>query len=190
MDLASVYRVEKGMSVRLGTLKKIAKGLDVVFGDLLVRKQGGGSVHPVSVHRASQAQWFSEVDRRPRLPENVGAEYQSESERFRLGMLGFVPFFMCPPLIIPPKGPGIVLLQLFAPTPGPFNAEFYEDGAIYVKTGRAQATIDGERIEMDEGDWVAFKTKDLQMFGPAPPADSAVVLWVGATRLGKRRSRT
>lgn len=187
VNLASVYRAEKAKPVRLGTLKKLAKGLDIVFDDLMLDKYRAGNAHPLGVHRASFAHWFPKEDTRPRIPLNALEEYQNESERVRLGALGFVDFFMCPPLIIPPRGPGLVSLELFESSPGPFNAEFYEDGALYVLRGRAGVTIDGEAVELDEGDWVAFKTKDLQMFGPAPPSKVASVLWIGATRLRKRK---
>jgi transcriptional regulator with XRE-family HTH domain len=189
VDLASVYRVEKGKSVHLRTVKKIAIGLNILFEDLLLQKSRQDRVGSFNIHRAKLAKWFPNVDLRPRLPLDHLDDYQVESERHRLGELGFVPFFMCPPLIIPPNGPGVVLLELYGNAAGPFNSEFYEDGAIYVLKGKAAGAIGEENFELDEGDLVAFKTKDLGSFGVAPGHDMAVILWIGATRVKKSRQK-
>ncbi len=188
VNLASVYRVEKGNSAHLRTLKKIALGLNIVFEDLLLDKGLHDKERSFGIHRAKVAKWFPSVDSRPRLPTSFLQDYQDESERHRLGGLGFVPFFMCPPLIIPPNGPGVVLLELYSNVEGAFNAEFYEDGALYLLQGKGVGTILEEHFELEEGDWIAFKTKDLTTFGVAPGHELAVVLWIGATRV-KRQTK-
>ena len=185
LDLASVYRVEKGAGTHLRTLKKIARGLNIVFEDLLLQKSREESMRPFAVHRAKDAKWFASEDRRARIPEEHIADYQSELERLRLFKLGFVPFFMCPPLIIPPEGPGIVMIELFERIPGPFNAEFYEDAALYLLRGGAVGTVGDADFELEEGDWIAFKSSELKSFGAAPQHDSALMLWIGATRIKK-----
>ena len=189
VNLASVYRVEAGHSVHVSTLNKIAVGLDVVFEDILLDKGGPSEAVSFAIHRAVEAQWFTVEDRRRRLPENRIESYQSPSERSRLGALGFVPFFECPPLIIPPNGPGIVLLECFEMMEGPFNAAFYEDGALYVLEGKASGMVKGNNFELDQGDWIAFKTKELEKFGTAPGHAFAKLLWIGATRLKRTKKR-
>lgn len=186
VDLSSVHRVEKGCRTHLKTLKKIALGLNVTFEDMLLDKSRPDVSHPFAIHRASRAKWFAAEDRRTRLPEGHLESYQNPAERERLGTLGFVPFFKCPPLVIPPNGPGVVLLEFYDIVPGPYNAEFYEDGALYLLRGKAAGTVGGEDFELEEGDWISFKTKDLGRFGAAP-GRVATMLWIGATRL-KRRS--
>jgi transcriptional regulator with XRE-family HTH domain len=187
IDLASVYRVEKGVSTRTATIKKIAKGLDIMFEDLLIKKSVPDPTLHFAVHRAAVAKWYAAEDRRHRVPLDQEELCQDEAERIRLGRLGLVPLFMCPPTIIPDNGPGIVLLELYEEIVEPFNAAFYEDGAIYVLRGAVSVTIVDVASELAEGDWIAFKTKDLTRMAVLSPHEAAKVLWIGATRVAKKR---
>lgn len=185
LDLASVFRIEKGVRTRLGSLQKVARGLHIIYEDLLIEKVSPGRESAFAVHRAEAARWFPGSDRRKHVPEDQDDLNQLESERARLGRLGFVPWFMCPPTIIPQRGPGIVLLEIHGEMTGQFNAEFYEDGALFVLSGSPTVTVDDVGSELNPGDWIAFKTQDLQQVSASAPATA---LWIGANRRTHRRS--
>jgi len=188
VTLASVYRVEKGVKTHRRTLEKIAAGLAVVFEDLLLEKRSQSQTSAYLVHRANEATWLATSDQRKSRPPDSLQAIQALSERQRLGKLGFVPLFMCPPLIVPQNGPGVVLLESFDVVSGPFNADFYEDGALFVMRGKVAGTIRDESFELNEGDWIAFKNADLNSFGVSPGVESATLLWIGATRV-KRNNK-
>jgi len=187
VDLASVWRVEKGIKVRIGTVKKIALGLDVILEDLLLDKCEPDPALHFAIHRAEKAKWYAGLDRRQRIPEDQEDLCQLKAERQRLGKLGLVPWFMCPPLIIPENGPGVVLLEVYEANFERFNAGFYEDGALYVLQGAATVTVAENIVEIGEGDWVAFKTKELSRMAVTPPHEMALLMWIGATRTSKHR---
>lgn len=188
VNLASVYRIENAQATHLRTARSIARGLNIVFEDLMLKKSVLSSATPIAVHRAKLAKWFSAEDSRARLPVDHVEGYQQEAERQRLGKLGFVPFFMCPPLIIPPNGPGLVVCEIFSTLQGPFNQEFYLDGAVYVLRGRVTCRVDDEVRELDQGDWAAFRCAALQAVTVAESGESATILWIGATRAKRHRS--
>lgn len=187
VNLASVYRIERAKPTHLRTARSIARGLNIVFEDLLLQKSVLSGSTPVAVHRAGLAKWFSAEDSRTRLPADHVESYQQEAERQRLGKLGFVPFFMCPPLIIPPNGPGLVVCEIFSTLRGPFNEEFYMDGALYVLRGRVTCRVDSETRKLDEGDWAAFRCSSLEEVAVVAPCEQATILWIGATRVKRNR---
>jgi len=190
VDLASVYRVEKGDAIRAGTLKKIALGLQVIVEDFLIDSFRPPQPGTLPVHREPDARWYAAIDRRHRPPPDNDDRIQDENERRRLGRLGLVPWFMCPPLIIPPNGPGVVLLEIYGGNMERFNAEFYEDGALYVLRGGAIVSVGDKSVELSEGDWVAFKTEDLTMIEALPPHEFALAMWIGATRRKRHAKET
>lgn len=187
VDLASVYRAEKGATVRLTTLRKIAKGLNILFDDLLLEKTVTGRTVPFAVNRMSDAKWFPVEDRRQRVPKDDPERSQDPTERRRVGKFGLVPVFMCPPTIIPQNGPGIVRYEIYDKTLGSINEAFYEDAALYVIRGGATVSIAGTELQLTSEDWVAFKSKDLEGIAILPPHELVVVLWIGSNRVTKPR---
>lgn len=187
VDLASVFRAEKGVPVRLATIKKIAAGLDTFYEDLLIDKERDILQRCRAVHRATEAQWFPGIDKRPKIPPDVGDQCKDSAERRRLGKVGFVPWFMCPPLIVPERGPGLVLLEICSEMEGPFNHPYYEDGALYMLRGEASVTVGDDIVELSEGDWCAFRTSELARIVAKPAHDVVTALWIGANRPAKQR---
>lgn len=183
VDLASVYRAEKGIATRISTLRKIADGLDVIFEDLLIVKKEPDSHLQFAVSRVADAKWLACGDRRQRVPADHEELIQIQEERLRLGRMGFVPWFMCPPIVIAPNGPGIVFLEIYEECLEQFNAAFYEDGAIIVTKGGAIVTIGDSHVELSEGDWIAYKTKAVRRIAVLPPHGAASLLWIGANRV-------
>ncbi|HEY3780650.1 MAG TPA: XRE family transcriptional regulator [Fimbriimonadaceae bacterium] len=192
VSVPSVFRAEKAQSVRLSTLRKIANdGLNIHHDTLLVPKKITVRSEIV-VHRASNETWYAIADSRVNLPEDHQSRYQERNERTRLGQLGFVPGFMAPPTAIMKDGPGMALLELHSELLHSFNAEFYKDAVIYVLRGKAKLKIGTEEVEIGEGDWVGYPAADLNELLPAvepgSPSYPALVLWIGANRITKKRS--
>jgi len=185
VDLASVYRVERGTRTRRQTLKKIAAGLRILFEDLLIEKTFTGGESSFAINRTSNAKWFPVQDKRLRAPADQIDRCQDPVERQRLGGLGLVPWFICPPTVIPKNGPGMVLLEIFDERLEPLNAEFYEDAALYVLDGEASVSIGQETVNLEKGDWIAYQAKDLGRIAVVPPCEVATLLWVGANRVKK-----
>jgi len=193
INLSSVFRVEKGKPVRAATLGKIAKGLDVVLDTLLSGDPAPPEGPNLIVHRAAIASWFAEQDRRAKLPADHVERYQDANERRRIGRVGFVSWFMSPPTTIMKNGPGVVPLEIHGLGHGPFNMHFYEDAVIYAVRGRVSVQAGSDVVNLDEGDWVGFKSANLLSIGPVGPLEAQteppLVLWIGANRIGRRKKK-
>jgi transcriptional regulator with XRE-family HTH domain len=193
INISSIFRVEKGKAVRMATVAKIAKGLDIVVDTILSGEFRQPEFPNLVVHRVANAYWFAEDDRRAKIPPDHLESYLDANERRRLGGLGFVSWFGSPPTSIMKNGPGIVTLEIHGLRFDAFNAHFYEDAVIFVLRGRVSVQASTGKVELGEGDWVGFKSANLVSIGPAegtaiqtlPPR----VLWIGANRLDRKSTR-
>lgn len=187
LDLATVYRVEKGVPTRKSTIRKIAEGLSIFYEDLLLNKDWSARQSELLVHRASSARWFPGKDARRRAPSALDAHVEP-AERRRLSTLGFVPWFTSPPMVVPKDGPGLVVLEISGVMDEEgLNSSFYADGAVLVLSGEVRVTVREQFVDLAIGDWVSFKTRDLTSIECLSKPDPAHVLWVGGTRPRKKR---
>jgi transcriptional regulator with XRE-family HTH domain len=191
VNISSVFRVEKGKAIRLATVRRIAKGLDIVADTILRSREFPPESAGLLVHRVSKATWYAEQDRRARIPGDHFESYQDAAERRRIGRLGFVSWFGCPPTAIMKNGPGIVLLEIHGLGLDAFNHQFYKDAVIYALRGSVSVTAKSETVHLNEGDWVGFKSSDLESIAPREGQENQPsapqVLWIGANRFGKRK---
>ena len=191
VNISSVFRIEKGRPIRITTLSKIAKGLDVVLDGMLREPPFPPEAVELVVHRMSKATWYAEQDRRTRIPPDHVESYQDPAERQRIGRLGFVSWFGCPPIAIMKNGPGIVLLEVHGMGLDAYNHQFYEDAVIYVLRGKVSVRAKSETVVLSEGDWVGFKSADLESIAPTDAPENLAaaprVLWIGANRFSKRK---
>jgi len=193
INISSVFRVEKGKAIRLTTVARIADGLDITLDTILSSVDLPPERQNMVVHRAARAPWFADEDRRAKVPADHVEAYQDAAERSRIGRLGFVSWFMCPPTAIMKNGPGIVPLEIHGLYYRAFNSQFYEDAVIFVIRGKVSVQAGSESVDLTEGDWVGFKSADLVSIGPAEGAEIQtslpLVLWIGANRRNVRKTR-
>jgi hypothetical protein len=118
--------------------------------------------------------------------------YQNSAERRRVGRLGFVGWFMEPPTAIMKNGPGVVPLEIHGLGFGAFNSRFYEDAVIYVIRGRISVQAGSENVDLNEADWVGFKSAELVSIAPVDSDGQLVplVLWIGANRISRRKRKS
>ncbi|HEY3779572.1 MAG TPA: helix-turn-helix transcriptional regulator [Fimbriimonadaceae bacterium] len=193
VNISSVFRVEKGKPVRMGTVAKIAAGLDVTLNDLLRRPDSQPEGVNMVIYRSASAPWFAQEDRRSKLPADHYERYQEPAERGRLGRLGFVSWFMSGPTKIMKNGPGLVALEIHGHGFGAYNSQFYEDAVIYAARGSVIVEVGEEKVTLEQGDWAGFKSAELMSIGPVdslarnnlPP----LILWIGANRLRRKKKR-
>jgi transcriptional regulator with XRE-family HTH domain len=60
VNISSIFRIEKGKSIRISTVAKISKGLDIVLDTVLSNRELPPECANVVVHRAANASWFAE----------------------------------------------------------------------------------------------------------------------------------
>lgn len=123
------------------------------------------------------------------MPEDNQRLVQDPRERMRLGRLGLAPVFISYPRLIMPDGPGATLIELYGRYEDDLNSYVYRDCIMYCQRGGVRLDVRGEVVELNEGDFVGFASRDLVWMEPvtadlgdAPPP---LALWLGAVRLGK-----
>jgi transcriptional regulator with XRE-family HTH domain len=188
--LTTVYSAEKGLRLRIGTLRKIAEGLSSSFDSLAFRKLKIKTSDQLYVlHQAHETIWFGQDDRRRQTPEDNLERIQDPAERSRLGHVGLVAGFATLPSFVMMKGPGLTLMELFGGWNGPLNAGVYRDSVLYCLRGPVIVTIREEKVRIAQGESIGYSSIDLTRLEPelplSPKDPPALLLWVGADRIGK-----
>jgi transcriptional regulator with XRE-family HTH domain len=181
VNTSSLFRVEKGRTIRTQTLRKIADAMDIPLEWVLNNQPVAEKSY--RFRRSQEDQWFAFVDHRPKLPADRFEAYQAAEERQRLGTLGFVPLFGSP-------GSGPMRLELFGLYTGPINHETHVKGTLYVLSGEIRAVVDGDELLMGEGDGLFYLCESLQALElrtPRKGGASAQLLWNGVEPIKRIR---
>lgn len=187
--VTTVYRVERCLPVRESSLRKLCAAMSIKFDEFLKMKPIFDARREAYVrHRGDETYWYAPVDHRRVVPEDDQTLVQDPRERLRLGRLGLVPAFVSYPNLIMPEGPGATLIELYGRHAEDLNSYIYRDCMIYCQRGDVRLCVRDEVVELNEGDYVGFVSRDLTWIEPATPdfgSEPPLALWFGAVRLGK-----
>jgi len=190
ITVRTLYRAERGFPARHSSLEKIANGLNMSLDELLREKPVmDGTAQAYVLHRAAENVWSAPIDRRRNVPEDNETRVRSASERRRLGLLGLTPLFLCYPVLVMPEGPGATLLEVYGRYENAINPEVYRDAMMHCLRGGVRLGILDEIVELGEGDFVGYVSRNLRWIEPVAPLGEndpvSLVLWFGAVRLGR-----
>lgn len=186
VSITTVYRAEQALPVRISSLRKISEALQTKLEQFVNEKP---VLRPEEIshvsHRAVEAIWYAPIDRRRTIPANNTELMQDSAERTRLGRLGLIPMFVCYPNFVMPEGPGMTLLEMHGRYDRAINADIYRECIVQCQRGCARLQVLDDVIELAEGDFVGFVSKNLRWIEPAVLGEAAHFLWFGAVRLGR-----
>jgi transcriptional regulator with XRE-family HTH domain len=186
----TIYYAETGKPVRRQTLKKIADAFDIGFDEMLsteVMRHMISKKNPQVFHAAEDAAWYRLIDLRKNIPPDNQEKIQDSLERSRLGHLGLVPYFWSHLSFIMPEGPGMIMIEFYGAHAFPKNL-MYADWIAYCVQGELRVEMCGKTYEMKKGDALGYMTEALSVeplhpLGPNDPP--AIMMWVGANRMGR-----
>ena len=186
VSVKTVYQVERGVPISQRSLSKLCAFVDLSLDSVRVRNTRVLSEDVDGlVYRRSAAFWMAGVEKRAKVPEDSLQRVQRPEERLRLGRLGLVPMFVSSTTFIMPEGPGVVMIELYGRFEEAFNAIIYRDCLLACVQGRARARIGETTMELDEGDIVGYRSKNMRWMEPAEGSALPVRLtWTGAVRIG------
>lgn len=163
----TIVRLESGRPCKADTFHRIRSALRL-FTDFLVREDPPFDF--CVQHNPADAHWTVSRQKAGYQRHGIIADPVHEddpNERFRLGKLGFQPFFTC--LFGSELPSGIMnqgLMEIYRETwvdshPG---EEF-----VYCLRGRAKMTVRGEEFLLEEGGALTFNAVEPHLYAPAEP---------------------
>lgn len=188
--LSTVYHAEKGMPISRRSLSKICAALDESFDSIRTRKRRllTNDIDYL-LYQGGSSPWTGDLDSRKNVPDDNFQRVQDPQERMRLGRLGLVKVFLSTTNFVMPQGPGLTFIELFDRIDEPINSVIYRDCLITCTAGAARLSINGKVVELGVGDYIGYRSKELDWIEPITPNGSedlpACLTWIGAVRVGR-----
>lgn len=186
---ATVVSAEQGKPLRKSTFMRLCAALNTNPTELMVVR--GQNIKTKErrylVHHLRDAEWSAQFDRRKRVRENDFEMIQSPEERLRLGRSGLVSVFGTGPSFLMPRGPGILIDEIFQEVE--FPLDMYRDYVGYCLAGKISVWVDEDGpIILSPGEMIGFSDNVRLRVGPAqavgvddhPP----MMMWIAANRKG------
>lgn len=190
VTVSTVYHAEKGASIRIGSVRKLCRGLNTSF-DGLLQSQAANELAERShvLYHASNAEWYAPIDNRRAIPTDNALRLRDPAERHRLGHLGFVPVVFNNPHLIMEEGPGTVFIEVYGRYEQPINSRVFRDAKLYCQSGAVRCQIGDDEVTLETGDMIGYRSADLRWIEPLRPLEAddppPFLLWIGAVRVGK-----
>jgi len=188
---SSIQRLESGLSVRVSTLRKVCKGLQVNFDEIagMRRPFGPDDQSGCVAHHPERQTWYRQGDRRPRIPEDNESRIQAESERFRLGSLGLVPRFRSYLDFVLIDGPGVFFVEVYDRYEDWHETGeegVYKDWILYCLSGSVRLLTETDSQVLSSGGAIGFRSGfrfSLEPLAPAKtPEEVPKLMFIGANR--------
>lgn len=179
----TIMRIERGEGCKASTLAKVRHALRLYVDQLTVRPQESKQYR---VHRRERTRWMTSV---PKEAYSVRDEtdpdhVDNDTERRRLGSLGFQPVFRSVLESELPEGvTSHALMELHQPS---WIDQHFGEEFVYATRGDSAVTVDGARCVLREGDSMCFDARLPHSYAPAFPVEvgrpAPQILIVIATR--------
>lgn len=188
ISIRTLFRIENGSIVRLGTLNRICDALGCDLAEISTSQrliQSKKTDELYLLHPREKTVWYADGDLRRMKPSDSQTLIQNEAERHRLGSLGFVSMFVTSPSFTLTYGPGVALFELYGKhsTTYPF---LYRDLLFVCLRGEVLFTIESEVVRVRAGEAITPGPYSVS-YEPATPVGphdlAPLLLHIGGERV-------